>query len=135
MAMTMVGVVMAVRVRVARAVRVQMFVLVEHNVQMAPKRIGDAAQSLEAGYVLPALEARDHRFRHAKPLRQLLLRFAGTGTQIKQALRTARGNLGAVVAGCSPRPTLDGGWHADDLSNFAKFAQLLSISVAPVWDE
>ena len=111
MAMTMVGVVMAVRVRVARAVRVQMLVLVEDHMQMASESISNPAQRFEAGYVLPALEARDHRFRHAKPLRQLLLRFAGAGAEIEQALGTVGRNIGAVVARNTARPALRRHFH------------------------
>ena len=111
MIVAVVGVVVPVRMGMSRAVRVQVLVLVEDDVQMAPEGIGDAAQGLEAGHMLAALEPRDHRFRHAETFRQLFLRLARAGAQVEQAMSTARGDFGAVIAGKPTGPALGRYFH------------------------
>src|SRR5438477_6172086 len=99
MGMPVIGISMAVRMRMAGAVGVHMFVLVEHDFELAPERLGDAAQGLEARHVVAAFEARDHRLGHAEPRRQLLLRLAGLAAQLQQFGGALPRNRRAVVAG------------------------------------
>ena len=58
MIVLMVGIVMAVWVRVAGSVRVLVFVLVEYDLQAPAERISDAAQRLQAWNMIAAFEAR-----------------------------------------------------------------------------
>ena len=57
MMMLMIGVIVAVRVGMPGAIRMNMFMLVEQNFQPALERIGDAAQGGEARHVITTLEA------------------------------------------------------------------------------
>jgi len=85
MIVLMIGITMAVMVRVAGSVRVLVFVLVEDDLQAAPEGIGDAAQGGEARDMVAPLQAGDHRLRHADPRRELFLRFPRMGAQLEQA--------------------------------------------------
>src|SRR6516164_1623659 len=93
----MVWVEMAVRMRVAGAIRMLMFVLVEHDLQAMAEGIGDAAQGPEARNMITAFEARDHRFRHREPLRELSLRLARASAQLEQAPGALRRDRDAVI--------------------------------------
>jgi len=64
MPVTMVGIDMAMGMRMPRAIRMLMLMLVEHNVQTPPEGIRDAAESFYAWDVIAALKARDHGLRH-----------------------------------------------------------------------
>lgn len=88
MIVLMIGIVVAVRMRVADSVRMLVFVLVEDDLQVSAERIGDAAQGGEARDMITALEARDHGLGHFKPLCQLLLRLAGFGPKLEQTVGT-----------------------------------------------
>ena len=100
MIVLMIGIMMAVGVRVAGSVRVLMFMLVEDDLQAPAERIGDAAQGGEARDMIAAFETRDHGLGHLKPLRQLLLRLAGVCPKVKQSVRALGGDQRAVVACC-----------------------------------
>ena len=93
----MVGIVMAVWVRVAGSVRVLVFVLVEYDLQAPAERISDAAQRLQAWNMIAAFEARDHGFCHPKSLRQLLLSLACMSAKLKQAVSALGGDCDAVI--------------------------------------
>jgi len=97
---------MAVRMRVAGAVRMLVFVLVKHDLQSAPEGIGNATQGSEARNVITPLEARDHRFRHRKPFRELLLGLARVSAQLEQAPRALRSDRNAVIGGLPRRAIL-----------------------------
>jgi hypothetical protein len=75
--MAMVWIVVAVRMGMPCPVGVLMLVLVKDDFQAPIVCLGDPAQGFEAGNVIAALQARDHRFRHPQPQRQLALRFTG----------------------------------------------------------
>jgi hypothetical protein len=64
-----IGIMMAVGVRVTGSVHVLVFVLVEDDLQAPAERIGDAAQGGETRDVIAAFETRDHGFGHLKPPR------------------------------------------------------------------
>ena len=81
--MPVIGVGMGVRVRMAGAVGMGVFVLVKDDFEAPAKGLGDAAQGLEVRHVIAAFEARDHRLGHAEPLRQLALRLAISGAQLQ----------------------------------------------------
>jgi hypothetical protein len=93
----MVGIVMAVWVRVAGSVRVLVFVLVEYDLQAPAERISDAAQRLLAWNMIAAFEARDHGFCHPKSLRQLLLSLACMSAKLEQAVSALGGDCDAVI--------------------------------------
>jgi hypothetical protein len=93
----MVGIVMAVWVRVAGSVRVLVFVLVEYDLQAPAERISDAAQRLQAWNMIAAFEARDHGFCHPKSLRQLLLSLACMSAKLEQAVSALGGDCDAVI--------------------------------------
>jgi hypothetical protein len=93
----MIGIMMAMGVRVAGSVRVLVFVLVKDDLQASAKRIGDAAQRGEARDMIAALQARDHGLGHLKPLRQLLLRLAGVRPKLEQTVSTLGSDQRAVV--------------------------------------
>ena len=56
MTVLMIGIVMAVRMRVARPVGMHMFVVVEDDFQTTPKGVGDAAKGGEARDMIAAFE-------------------------------------------------------------------------------
>src|SRR2546428_7315203 len=93
----MIGIGMAVRMGMAGAVLVLMLVLVEHDFELAAEGFGDAAQGLQARHVIAAFEARDHRFGHAEPRRQLFLRLPGLAAQLEQPARALPGDRRTVV--------------------------------------
>jgi hypothetical protein len=97
MIVLMVGIMMAMRMRVAGSVSVLVFVLVEYDLQAPAKRIGDAAQSGEARDMIAALQARDHGLRHLKPLGQLLLRLAGVRPKLEQTVGALGSDQRAIV--------------------------------------
>ena len=94
---------MTVQVRMARAVPVYMFVLVEDDLESASERVSDLAQSREARKMVAALKPRDHRFGHAQSLGELFLRLAARRTQLVQMTGAARGQHGAAVQPAPPR--------------------------------
>ncbi len=97
MLVLVIAVVMAVRVRMACAVSMVVFVFVEHDLQTPAEGVSDAAQGLEARYVVATLEAGDHRLGHAKPGRKLLLRLTRACAKLKQAPGGLRHNCQAVI--------------------------------------
>jgi hypothetical protein len=113
----MVWIEMAVRMRVAGAVRMLVFVFVEDNFQAPAERTGNAAQSSQAWDVIAALEARDHRFRHRKSFRELLLRLTSVGAQLEQAPGALRSDRNAVVGGELQGAILDRLLHRLSLAN------------------
>ena len=74
--MAMIGIKMMVRVTVARAVGVGMFVFVKDDFEMAVEYVRYAAERPQVGHVRTAFQARDHRLGHSKALRELQLRLA-----------------------------------------------------------
>jgi hypothetical protein len=112
----MIRIIMAVGVRVASSVRVHVFVLVKDDLKAAPERIGDAAQRGEAWDVIAALQARDHRLGHGKPLRELLLRLTCVGTKLEQTVGALGGDDGAVVTHCCTSGASDELFHVADLA-------------------
>lgn len=56
MTVLMIGIVMAVRMRVARPVGMHMFVVVKDDFQTTPKGVGDAAKGGEARDMIAAFE-------------------------------------------------------------------------------
>ena len=97
MTMLMIGIMVAVRMRMAGPIRVHVLVFVEDDLQATSERIRDAAKSGETGNMIAALKARDHRFRHREPLRELLLRLAGMGAEFEQPVSTLGRKRGAVI--------------------------------------
>jgi hypothetical protein len=97
--MPVIGIKMAVRVRMAGAAGVTVLMLVKDDLEAPAKGVGDAAQGLQARNVIAAFEARDHRLGHAQPLRQLLLGLASAGAKLQQFLGALGGDRCAVVAG------------------------------------
>jgi hypothetical protein len=93
----MIGIMMAMGVRVADSVRVLVFVLVEDDLQASAERVGDAAQGGQARNMIAALETRDHGLGHLKSLGQLLLRLAGVRSKLKQTVGALGGDQRAVV--------------------------------------
>ena len=110
MIVLMIGIMMAVRVRVAGSVRVLVFMLVEHDLQAPAERVGDAAQGGEARDMIAAFKARDHGLGHVQPLRQLLLRLGSVRPKLEQTMGALRGNRCAVV-GCRPGEAIAGLFH------------------------
>lgn len=98
MRMPVIGIEMAVRVRMAGAVGVAVLMLVKNDFEPPGEGVGDPAQGLEARHVIAALQARDHRLGHGEPLRQRSLRLAGAAAQLQELARALRGNRRAVVA-------------------------------------
>src|ERR1700682_4888062 len=108
----MVGIVMAVWVRVAGSVRVLVFVLVEYDLQAPAERISDAAQRLQAWNMIAAFEARDHGFCHPKSLRQLLLSLACMSAKLEQAVSALGGDCDTVIRqALSPSGRADARWR------------------------
>jgi len=66
------------------AVGMQVFVLVEDDLEMSSEGVGNTAESFQAGNVIAALQARDHRLRHTQAQRQLFLRFAGMSAELDE---------------------------------------------------
>ena len=97
MVVLVVTVVMAVRMRMPGTVSMRMFVFVEHDIQPPAERRGDAAKSVEAGNMIAALQARDHRLRHTQAQRQLFLRFAGMSAEFGEPPRAFGRERRAVV--------------------------------------
>src|SRR5580700_9622461 len=93
----MIGVGMAVRVGVAGAVGMPMLGLVENDFELATEGLGDAAQGLQARHMVAAFEPRDHRFGHAEPRRQRLLRLPGLAAQLEQLAGALPRDRRAVV--------------------------------------
>lgn len=126
--MLMIGIFVAVRVRMAGSVRVDVFVLVEDYFQPASKGIGDAAERGEARNVISPLQARDHGLGHRKPLGELFLRLAGEGAQFAQAMSALSGDGGAVVERRSTSGMSGGLLHRPDLARLRSrnLANLLS---------
>ena len=60
MAVPVITVVMAVRIRMSGTVSMHMFVFVEHDLEPPAERRGDAAKSGEAWDMIAALQARGH---------------------------------------------------------------------------
>jgi hypothetical protein len=60
----MVGIEMAMGMRMPRATRMFMLMLVEHDLQAPPEGIRDPAESFYAWDMIAALKARDHGLRH-----------------------------------------------------------------------
>lgn len=74
----------------ARAVRMTVFVLVKDDLQPPSKTIGKPAERRKTWNMIASFEPGDHRLSHPDALGELLLRFATTLTQIKQATSTLR---------------------------------------------
>jgi hypothetical protein len=108
MIMPVSGIEMAVGMRMAGAVGVDMLVFVKDDFEPPAKDVGDAAQGLEARDVIAALETRDHRLGHVQPLRQRSLRLTSAGAQLQQLSRTLGGDRCAVVGG---KPVGGHGFH------------------------
>jgi hypothetical protein len=108
---------MAVRMRVAGTVRMLVFVLVEHDLQAAPKGIGNAAQGSEARNMIAALEPRDHRLGHAKSLGELLLRLTRASAQLEQTSGALRSDCNAVIGRARKSAILNGLLHCSSLAN------------------
>jgi hypothetical protein len=68
---------------VAGTIRVFMFVLMEHDLEAAPERVGDPAQRPEAWNMIAAFEAGDHGFGHLKSGREVLLRLSGMSPELE----------------------------------------------------
>jgi hypothetical protein len=129
----MVWIEMAVRMRVAGAVRMRVFVFVEDNFQAPAERTGNAAQSSQAWDVIAALEARDHRFRHRKSFRELSLRLARLSPQLEQASRALRSDRDAVIRRTLRNAVRGGLLHADPQQLCeVNFAQLLNMVNRPL---
>jgi hypothetical protein len=97
MMMPVFGIVVAVRVRMTRAIGMDVLVLVKDDLEPAAESVGDPAQGLEAGHMLATLEPRDHRLGHAQALAELFLRFAGFAAQFeKVGGATGRDGIAAV---------------------------------------
>lgn len=105
------GIVMAVGMHVPGAVGMHVFVLMEDDLELPSEGVGDSAERFQAGDVIAALEARDHRLRHFQPHCQLFLRLAGIGAQFKELARALRGKPGAVVY-AAPRCGVAATFHA-----------------------
>jgi hypothetical protein len=103
MMMLMIGIVVGMRMGMASSVGMDVFVLVEDDLQPAPEGIGNAAQRGEARKMVAPLEARDHRLGHRKPVRELLLCLAGVGAKLEYAVGASRRNGGAIVEDGFPR--------------------------------
>ena len=86
-----------------RAVGMDVFVLVEDDLEVPSEGVGDAAQCFQAGDVIAALQTRDHRLGHPQPRGQLFLRLSGVGTQLQQLPRALGGKRGAVVRPATTR--------------------------------
>jgi hypothetical protein len=110
MIVLMIGIVMAVWVRVAGSVRVLVFMFVEDDLQPPAERVGYATQGGEARNMIAALKSRDHGLGHLKPLRQLLLRLAGVRPKLEQTMRALGGDQRAVVV-CRPGRAMAGLFH------------------------
>jgi hypothetical protein len=123
--MLVIGIEMAVRVRMAGAVGMGVLMLVKDDFEPPAKHIGDPAQGLQARHVIAALEARDHRLGHGEPLRQRSLRFAGAAAQLQELARALRGDGCAIVGGLSGQ-----NGHRATLRRFAK-AKLSKVAKPP----
>jgi len=110
MIVLMIGIVMAVRVRVAGSVRVLVFMFVEDDLQAPAERVGDAAQGGEARDMIAALQARDHGLGHGQPLRQPFLCLASVRPKLEQTMGALGGNQRAIV-GCRPGEAIAGLFH------------------------
>ena len=97
MAVLMITVVMAERMRMSGTVSMRMFVFVEHDLQPPAEGCGDAAKSVEARNMITALQPRDHRLRHTQAQRQLFLRFAGMSAELDEPPRAFGRERRAVV--------------------------------------
>jgi hypothetical protein len=91
---------MTMRMRMARAVDMQVFMLVKDDGKTPSKGICDTTQSPQARNVIATLQSRDHRLGHPQARSQLLLRLARMASQLQKLPRAVRGE----------RPTLIQGW-------------------------
>jgi hypothetical protein len=62
--MTVVGIEMAVGMRMPRAIRVLMLMLVEYDLQTPPEGVGNSAEGFYAWDMVATFKARDHGLRH-----------------------------------------------------------------------
>jgi len=90
---------MTVQVRMARAVPVYMFVLVEDDLESASERVSDLAQSREARKMVAALKPRDHRFGHAQSLGETHAARADDGRSARPAWCCCSTRPAAVIFG------------------------------------
>jgi hypothetical protein len=91
MVVSVLGIVMAVRVRMSCAIGMNVWVLVENDLEAPPKGVGDAAEGLQARNMIAPLQPGDHGLRHPQTRRQLLLRLAGMGAQLQKLPRAVCG--------------------------------------------
>jgi hypothetical protein len=95
-----------------------MFVLMEHDLEAAPERVGDPAQSPEAWNMIAAFETRDHRFGHLKSSREVLLCLPGVSPELQQPATALGSDCDAVIKSALKCAILSGLLHTRE--TFAK---------------
>jgi len=75
---------MDVRVAMASAVGVGVFVLVEDDFDASAESVGDAAECLEAGHVIAAFQTRNHGLGHAQAFCEGFLGLARLNPELLQ---------------------------------------------------
>src|SRR5580658_155696 len=94
---TVVGIEMAMGMRMPRAIRMFMLVLMENNFQTSPERVGDPTQGGKARHMIAAFQARDHGLGHAETPRQTSLRLTRVIAKLEQTTSTFSRDHSAAV--------------------------------------
>jgi hypothetical protein len=112
MTVPVLGVAMAVRMRMPRPIGMDVFVLVEDDLEMPVEGVSDPAERSQARHMVATFQSRDHGFGHAQPRGELLLRLARAAAQLEELPRAPRCKCRTVVR-CAktariPAPMLHG---------------------------
>jgi hypothetical protein len=122
---------MAMSMRMPRAIRMFMLMLVEHDLQTPPEGIGNSAEGLYAWDMIAALKTRDHGLGHLQPFRQLFLRLGCVRPKLQQPLRALCSQRLSVVQVTASRADRFGCRHCGTLAKLltwvSTYAKLMSI--------